>query len=108
MLGRDSYEFPKDVDSVCLFPKTVLFSQMKIVIHAAYGSTKDIAVYSGLGVGPNATFFIGHGKSKRNEKLATVSITLLQWVYDLESKLYYSPITLKAMVFKKGITVMDP
>jgi hypothetical protein len=44
---------------------------MKVVIHASYGSTKDVAVYAGLGVEPNAIFVIG-GKSKRNEKLATV------------------------------------
>ena len=44
---------------------------MKVAIHAAYGSSKDVAVYSGLGLGPNAIFVIG-GKSKRNEKLATV------------------------------------
>ena len=48
---------------------------MKVVIHAAYGSTKDVAVYSGLGVQANAIFVIG-GKSKRNaEKLATVRCT---------------------------------
>lgn len=46
---------------------------MKVVIHAAYGSTKDVAVYSGLGVEPDAIFVIG--KSKRNEKLATVGFT---------------------------------
>ncbi len=57
---------------------------MKVVIHAAYGSTKDVAVYSGLGVQANAIFVIG-GKSKRNaEKLATVRCTSGSIVFSLK------------------------
>ena len=53
---------------------------MKVKIHAAYGSAKDVAVYSGLGLEANAIFVIG-GKSKRNEKLATVCCTHIFLVF---------------------------
>ena len=48
---------------------------MKVVIHAAYGSSKDIAVYTGVGLAPNAIFVIGkHSRKgdKKYEKQATV------------------------------------
>ena len=50
-------------------------SQMKVVIHAGYGSTKDVAVYSGVGLQPNAIFVIGKpsGRKTKYEKQATVS-----------------------------------
>lgn len=48
---------------------------MKVVIHAGYGSTKDVAVYSGVGLQPNAIFVIGKpsGRKTKYEKQATVS-----------------------------------
>ncbi|XP_028400349.1 protein retinal degeneration B-like isoform X2 [Dendronephthya gigantea] len=82
MLWMSEHNFPFGLVSFCGSLSTVdiqrhkaeylknLTTNMKVVIHAAYGSSKDVAVYSGLGVGPNAIFVIG-GKSKRNEKLAT-------------------------------------
>ncbi|CAB4011920.1 Hypothetical predicted protein, partial [Paramuricea clavata] len=82
MLWMSEHNFPFGLVSFCGSLSTVdiqrhkaeylrnLTTNMKVVIHASYGSTKDVAVYSGLGVEPNAIFVIG-GKSKRNEKLAT-------------------------------------
>lgn len=52
-------------------------SQMKVIVHAGYGSTKDVAVYSGIGLEPNAIFVIGKASGRRTkyEKQATVGIS---------------------------------
>lgn len=56
----------------------------KLLIHAAYGSSKDINVYSSIGIPPEKIFIVGKA-SKKQHALATVlsegyssHLTLLQ------------------------------
>lgn len=47
--------------------------QAKLEIHAAYGSSKDISVYSSVGMTSDQIFIVGKS-SKKNCKEANVSL----------------------------------
>ena len=55
----------------------VIIRQAKIEIHAAYGSSKDISVYSSVGLTSDQIFIVGKA-SKKNCKEANVSDTMLK------------------------------
>lgn len=43
----------------------------KLLIHAAYGSSKDINVYASIGIPPEKIFIVGKA-SKKQQALATI------------------------------------
>ena len=75
-----------DVTSVNL--RHCVFDQCQVVIQAAYGSTKDISVYTSIGLHPQQIYIVCKNPTKKYEKQAQVGHISSQFIYIVHIYIY--------------------